>query len=164
MLVPLSSPHLPSAAPPHLPQDVLRIVHVEEGEVPPAAQHAQPPVTGQAELGGLQLLELETEHPGRLVLRQVDMGDERPRGLPVEWSGVQLTAVSTSDKKGQESLMLSSLVGRPDCVILRLSHFLFFRQNRTRRRRMALYNTAASSYCQPEGSQIANNLIYNYPW
>ena len=64
--------------------------------------------------------------------------------------------------KGQESLMLSSLVGRPDCVILWLSYFLFFR-HRTRRRRMALYNTAASSYCQPEGSQIANNIIHNYP-
>ena len=78
--VPASPAHLPSAAPrhlhiitvlistmlvflfAHLPDNLLRLLHVEEGEVPPAGQQPPPAIPGQTEGGGLQLLELAGEH------------------------------------------------------------------------------------------------------
>ena len=77
--VPASPANLPSAAPrhlhiitilistvivffAHLPDNLLRLLHVEECEVPPAGQQPPPAIPGQTEGGGLQLLELAGEH------------------------------------------------------------------------------------------------------
>ena len=60
--VPARTADFPPRAPGHLPGDLPRLLHVEDGEVTPAGQETLPPIPREAERGRLELPELVGEH------------------------------------------------------------------------------------------------------